>query len=144
MYLTASPLDVAAMLYEARASDGAIAIFVGVVRNENGGRATTEIVYEAYGPMAESEMQRIAAGLEREWPSARVRMVHRTGLLQVGEASVAVVATSPHRSEAFAACRAAIDRIKTTVPIWKKERYADGTEEWVDPTKMKNAVSSKQ
>ncbi len=134
MYLTASPLDVAAMLREARASDGAVAVFVGVVRNENDGRATTQICYEAYGPMAESEMEKISAGLGREWPSARVLMVHRTGLLQVGEASVAVVATSPHRAEAFAACRAAIDRIKTTVPIWKKERYADGTEEWVDPT----------
>lgn len=135
MYLTTSPLDVAAMLQEARTSDGAVAVFVGVVRDENAGQETKEIRYEAYGPMAESEMEKIAASLGREWPCARVRMVHRVGLLQVGEASVAVVATSPHRSEAFAACRAAIDRIKTTVPIWKKERYADGTEEWVDPTR---------
>ena len=137
--MTTSPIDVASMLTEARAGDGAIAVFVGVVRNENNGRATTRIVYEAYGPMAESEMEKIAAALAREWPMARVRMVHRTGLLQLGEASVAVVATSPHRAEAFAACRAAIDRIKTTVPIWKKERYADGTEEWVDPTKANAA-----
>ena len=136
-YLTADPIDVAPMLAEARAGDGALCSFVGVVRNENNGRATTQIVYEAYGPMAESEMEKISAGLAREWPSARVRMVHRTGLLRVGEASVAVVATSPHRAEAFAACRAAIDRIKTSVPIWKKERYADGTEEWVDPTKRR-------
>jgi molybdopterin synthase catalytic subunit len=136
MFLTASTIDVASMIAEARAGDGALCAFVGVVRNQNQGRATSQIVYEAYGPMAESEMEKIALSLAREWPSARVRMVHRTGLLQVGEASVAVVATSPHRSEAFAACRAAIDRIKTTVPIWKKERYADGTEEWVDPTKQ--------
>lgn len=134
MFLTASPIDIAAMLLEARASDGAVAVFVGVVRNENGGRASTQIAYEAYGPMAESEMEKIEASLGKEWPSTRVRMVHRTGLLKVGEASVAVVATSPHRADAFAACRAAIDRIKTSVPIWKKERYADGTEEWVDPT----------
>ena len=133
MFLTASPIDAAAMVSEARASDGAVAVFVGVVRNENAGRAATQVEYEAYGPMAESEMEKIA-GLRREWPSTRVRMVHRTGLLKVGEASVAVVATSPHRADAFAACRAAIDRIKTSVPIWKKERYADGTEEWVDPT----------
>lgn len=136
-YLTADPIDVPSMLLESRAGDGAICVFVGVVRNENEGRATSHILYEAYGPMAESEMEKIAAGLGREWPSARVRMVHRTGLLQVGEASVAIVAASPHRAEAFAACRAAIDRIKTSVPIWKKERYADGTEEWVDPTKRR-------
>jgi molybdopterin synthase catalytic subunit len=135
MYLTSSPLDLAPMLAEARAGDGGVCIFIGVVRNENAGRATTQVQYEAYGEMAESEMERIAAGLAREWPQARVRMVHRVGLLEVGEASVAVLATAPHRSEAFAACRAAIDRIKTTVPIWKKERYADGSEEWVDPTK---------
>ena len=135
MYLTADPIDVASMLSEARPSDGAVAAFIGVVRNENEGRSTTRILYEAYGPMAESEMEKIAAGLAREWPAVRIRMIHRVGLLQVGEASVAVVVTSPHRTQAFAACRAAIDRIKTTVPIWKKESYADGTEEWVDPTR---------
>ena len=135
MYLTASPLDLAPMLAAARAGDGGVCIFVGVVRNENAGRTTTQIQYEAYGEMAESEMERIAAALAREWPQAHIRMVHRVGLLTIGDASVAVVATAPHRSEAFAACRAAIDRIKTTVPIWKKERYADGTEEWVDPTR---------
>ncbi|MGH9399900.1 MAG: molybdenum cofactor biosynthesis protein MoaE [Thermoanaerobaculia bacterium] len=132
MYLTAAALDVASMLNEARTGDGAVAVFVGVVRDENAGRRTAEIRYEAYGPMAESEMEKIAAGLTREWPRARVRMAHRVGRLQVGEASVYVVATAPHRAEAFAACRAAIDRIKSTVPIWKKERYADGTEEWVE------------
>jgi molybdopterin synthase catalytic subunit len=135
MYLTTDSIDLASLFREVRAGDGGVCIFVGVVRNENAGRATTWIQYEAYGEMAESEMKRIAAGLAREWPQARVRMVHRVGLLTIGDASVAVVATAPHRSEAFAACRAAIDRIKTTVPIWKKERYADGTEEWVDPTK---------
>ncbi len=134
MYLTAEPIDVASMLTETRAGDGAVALFVGVVRNENQGRATTQIRYEAYGPMAESEMEKIAAGLAREWPEVRIRMVHRVGLLGVGEASVAIVATSPHREKAFAACRAAIDRIKTTVPIWKKEFHPDGSSDWVDPT----------
>ena len=136
MYLTTEPIDVAKMLGQARESDGAVCAFVGVVRNENEGRATVEIRYEAYGPMAELEMERIASGLARQWPQARVQMLHRVGLLQIGEASVAVVAVSPHREEAFAACRAAIDRIKTTVPIWKKERHADGSEDWVDPTKQ--------
>lgn len=135
MYLTSDPIDLSSLLLEARESDGAVAAFVGVVRNENAGQATTGVRYEAYGAMAEAEMERISAGLAREWPQARVRMVHRVGLLGVGEASVAVVATSPHRAEAFAACRAAIDRIKTTVPIWKKEFHPDGTSDWVDPTR---------
>jgi len=135
MYLTTSPIDLPSLLHESRASDGAVAVFIGVVRNENEGRATTRIRYEAYGPMAESEMDKIAEGLRREWPAAQVRMMHRVGPLEIGEASVAVVATSPHRADAFAACRAAIDRIKTTVPIWKKEYHPDGSSDWVDPTR---------
>jgi molybdopterin synthase catalytic subunit len=135
MYLTTSPIDLAALLLEARASDGALCLFVGVVRDENEGRRTTSIQYEAYGPMAESEMDRIAAGLGREFPAVKIRMQHRVGLLSVGDASIAIAAVSPHRADAFAACRAAIDRVKTTVPIWKKEFHPDGSSDWVDPTK---------
>ena len=138
MYLTSSPIDIASMLAEARSSDGALCLFLGVVRNENEGRPTLAIHYEAYRPMAETEMEKIARGLEREWPDARVRMCHRIGRLDVGEVSVAVVAVSPHRNEAFAACRASIDRIKTTVPIWKKELHPDGSSAWVDPTKNRS------
>jgi molybdopterin synthase catalytic subunit len=134
VFLTDSPIDVPSLLLEARASDGALCLFVGVVRNENAGRTTTAIQYEAYGAMAESEMARIAEGLEREFPKTRLRIVHRVGRLSVGEASVAIAAVSPHRAEAFAACRAAIDRIKTTVPIWKKEFHPDGSSDWDDPT----------
>ncbi|HEY1434045.1 MAG TPA: molybdenum cofactor biosynthesis protein MoaE, partial [Thermoanaerobaculia bacterium] len=125
-YLTDSPIDLAALLLEARSSDGALCLFVGVVRDENDGRSTTSIQYEAYGPMAEAEMARVAEGLARDYPAVRVRMRHRVGLLAVGEASVAIAAVSPHRAEAFAACRAAIDRVKKTVPIWKKEFHPDG------------------
>ncbi|MEP6993528.1 MAG: molybdenum cofactor biosynthesis protein MoaE [Acidobacteriota bacterium] len=135
MYLTSSPLDLAALLLEARPSDGAVCLFVGVVRNENAGRSTTGIRYEAYGAMAEAEVTQILAALSREYPGVRIVLRHRVGELAVGDASVAIVATSPHRHDAFAACRAAIDRIKTTVPIWKKEFHTDGTSEWVDPTK---------
>jgi len=138
MYLTSSPIDVARLLDEARESDGALCLFLGVVRNENEGRATVGIQYEAYGPMAESEMEKIARSLEREWPRTRVQIEHRVGQLGIGEVSVAIVATSPHRDEAFQACRAAIDRIKTTVPIWKKEMHPDGSSEWVDPTKNRS------
>jgi len=133
-YLTSAPLDVAALLGEARPSDGALCLFVGVVRNENDGRPTVAIEYEAYGPMAESEMGRIAGELARDFPSVRLVFRHRVGRLTVGEASVAIVAVSPHRAEAFAACRAAIDRVKAAVPIWKKEFHPDGSSDWVDPT----------
>jgi len=139
MYLTTSPIDLAALLLEARSSDGALCLFVGVVRDENEGRATTAIQYEAYGPMAESEMARIADGLAREYPAVKIGMKHRVGLLSVGDASVAIAAVSPHRADAFAACRAAIDRVKTTVPIWKKEFHPDGSSDWVDPTKRSSA-----
>jgi molybdopterin synthase catalytic subunit len=135
MYLTSSPIDLASLLLEARPSDGAVCLFVGVVRGQNEGRETTAIQYEAYGEMAEEEIGRIARDLAREFPAVRIRMVHRVGSLSVGEASVAIAAVSPHRAEAFAACRAAIDRLKTTVPIWKKELHPDGSSEWVDPTR---------
>jgi molybdopterin synthase catalytic subunit len=135
MHLSSDPIDLASLLLEARPSDGGVCFFVGVVRNHNAGRATTAIEYEAYGPMAEQEIDRLLASLTDRWPEVRVVIRHRVGRLEVGEPSVAVLATAPHRAEAFAACREAIDRLKTTVPIWKKEFYRDGGSEWVDPTK---------
>ena len=135
MYLTTQPIDVGSLLAEVRPSDGALCLFVGVVRNSNEGRETMAIEYQAYGSMAELEMGRLAEDLSRDFPQAKVRMRHRIGRLAVGEASVAVAAVSPHRADAFAACRAAIDRLKTTVPIWKKEFHPDGSSDWVDPTR---------
>ena len=135
MYLTPDPIDVAALLAEPRPSDGAVCLFVGVVRDHNEGRATMAIEYQAYGAMAELEMSKLAESLAREYPDVKVTMRHRVGRLAVGEASVAIVAVSPHRAEAFAACRTAIDRLKTTVPIWKKEFHPDGSSDWVDPTR---------
>ncbi len=134
MYLKEQPLDVAALLAGVRHSDGGVCVFLGVVRNENAGRPTEKIEYQAYGAMAESEIGRIAAGLAREWPDTQVAIRHRVGELSVGEVAVAIVASAPHRAEAFAACRAAIDRIKATVPIWKREFHPDGTTEWLDPS----------
>ena len=131
--LTDRPIDVASMLAAARASDGGVCTFLGIVRNENGGRRTLRIEYQAYGPMAESEIEKIADGLAREWPDTRVSIRHRVGTLEVGEIAVAIVATSPHRAQAFEACRAAIDRIKKSVPIWKREFHSDGTSDWVVP-----------
>jgi molybdopterin synthase catalytic subunit len=134
-YLTTHPIDVASLIAETRPTDGALCLFVGVVRNENAGRETTAIEYQAYGSMAELEMERLAKTLAREFPEVEVRMRHRIGRLGVGEASVAIAAVSPHRAEAFAACRAAIDRLKTTVPIWKKEFHPDGSSDWVDTSR---------
>jgi molybdopterin synthase catalytic subunit len=122
-YLTGDPLDLSALIAEVRRdSDGGLAVFLGVVRNENDGRPVREIDYTAYEKMAESEMEKVASGLAAHFPETRVGMRHRLGILRVGEASVAIVASSPHRSEAFAACREAIEQIKLRVPIWKKER----------------------
>ena len=139
MYLTRDPIDVAALMASVRPSDGGVCLFLGVVRNQNAGRTTTRIEYEAYGPMAENELARIAHAIELEWPDVQLRLRHRVGTLEVGETSVAVLACAPHRADAFAACRAAIDRIKSTVPIWKKEFHPDGSSDWVDPTRGSTA-----
>ena len=130
-YLIDDPIDTATLIGQTlRPSDGAYVVFEGVVRDHHEGHAVESIFYDAYRPMAEKEIERIVRDVEREIPEAAIAVVHRLGLLQVGEASIAIVCASPHRGESFAACRALIDRIKETVPIWKKERGPDG-EEWV-------------
>jgi molybdopterin synthase catalytic subunit len=123
--LTHEPIDVGA-LTPAPAEDGAVCLFLGVVRNENGGRPVRHLEYEAYEEMARPLMEQIAAEARRRWPVTEVRIVHRLGRLEIGEPSVAVAVTAPHRGAAFEACRYAIDTLKATVPIWKKEFYADG------------------
>jgi molybdopterin synthase catalytic subunit len=123
--LTRAPIDVASLLATS-AQDGALALFVGVVRNQNGGRAVLQLEYESYEEMALAEMERIEAEARRKWPVSEIRIVHRLGRMQIGEASVAVAVASPHRAEAFDACRFTIDTLKKSVPIWKKEFYADG------------------
>lgn len=112
---------------------GAQAWFVGAVRNHQDGREVSELYYTAYGPMAEAQCQAIVAEAEAAWPVS-VALQHRVGQLAIGDAAVVVVAAGDHREEAFAACRFVIEEVKRRVPIWKRERYADGTEAWVDPT----------
>ncbi len=124
--LQREPIDLAA-LHAASPRDGALCLFVGVVRNENGGRPVLRLEYEAYEEMALPLMAEIEAEVKVLWPVTEVRMVHRLGPMAIGEASVAVAVASPHRAEAFAACRYAIDTLKAKVPIWKKEFYADGS-----------------
>jgi molybdopterin synthase catalytic subunit len=128
--LVRAPIDLAA-LGTADARDGAVCLFVGVVRNENAGRAVARLEYEAYEEMALPLMEEIARETLARWPITRLEMVHRLGPLAIGEPSVAVAVTSPHRAEAFAACRHAIDALKARVPIWKKEYYADGSQ-WLE------------
>jgi molybdopterin synthase catalytic subunit len=130
-YLTDDPIDPRTLVSSVmRRSDGAYVLFEGVVRNHHDGRAVESIFYDAYRPMAEKEMEKIVREVESQYPDVALTVVHRLGQLVVGDSSIAIVAASPHRAEAFAACRMTIDRIKETVPIWKKERGPDG-EEWV-------------
>ena len=130
-FFTNDPIDSAALVRSiARPSDGATILFEGVVRNHNEGKSVESIVYEAYLPMAEKEMARVVDGVRAAFPDVAVTVVHRLGHLVVGDTSIAIACASPHRAEAFEACRTVIDRVKQTVPIWKKERGPDG-EEWV-------------
>lgn len=111
---------------------GAVVTFDGVVRDNNEGRRVVTLQYEAYEPMAVKEMRRVGEEIHQRWPEVdRVGIVHRFGELGVSESSVVIVITSPHRRVAFEACQYAIDRVKQTVPIWKKEVFEDG-EEWVE------------
>jgi molybdopterin synthase catalytic subunit len=113
-----------------RPGAGGLAVFVGVVRDENVGRPVTKLEYSAYASMAKKEMTKIAEEIEAEIEGVRVAALHRVGMLEVGDAAVICAASAPHRSEAFKACRELIDRIKSRVPIWKREIGPDG-ESWV-------------
>lgn len=109
---------------------GGQAIFLGTVRNEFNGRPSRGLFYEAYQEMAEKEMRQIGDELKVEFGARHVVMIHRVGELALGEISVVVAVSAPHRPQAFSACRAGIDRLKARVPIWKKERWADGEDSW--------------
>jgi molybdopterin synthase catalytic subunit len=110
---------------------GAVVLFLGTVRELTGEQVTVFLDYEAYAPMAEKKLAEIEAEVRRRWPVGEVAIVHRLGRLAVGEVSVAVAVSCPHRGEAFAACQFAIDTLKQLVPIWKKENAPDGSGEWV-------------
>jgi molybdopterin synthase catalytic subunit len=113
---------------------GAVVLFLGTVRDLTGEQVTAFLDYDAYGPMAEKKLAEIEEDVRRRWPVGDVALVHRLGRLAVGDVSVAVAVSSPHRHEAFEACRHAIDALKELVPIWKKENAPDGTGEWVHPS----------
>jgi len=132
--ITAAPLDLRALTTEVAggaAGDGAIAAFTGLVRDHNQGREVHFLEYEAYEPLALRALSRIVDEARATWPGARVGVHHRTGRLEIGEASVIIVAMSPHRGDAFAACRYTIERVKQIVPIWKHEHF-EGGEVWLE------------
>ncbi len=110
---------------------GAVVTFLGTVRNHNAGRRVLYLDYEAFEPLARRTFRQILDETGERWPSVRMAVWHRTGRLQPGEISVAIVAASPHRSEAFAACRYGIERVKQIAPIWKRE-FFDGGDVWIE------------
>jgi molybdopterin synthase catalytic subunit len=132
--VTRDPLDlptlISAIAQEA-VGDGAVTSFTGLVRAHNQGRKVHFLEYEAYEPLAVRAMQLIVNEACETWPDVRVGMHHRIGRIEIGQASVIIVAASPHRAQAFAACRYAIERVKQIVPIWKHEHF-EGGEVWLE------------
>jgi molybdopterin synthase catalytic subunit/molybdopterin converting factor small subunit len=129
--LSAEPLSLDAVVGEVRSDRaGAIATFVGTTRIESRGRTVEHLDYEAYEGMAEQVMARIAAALKERYDVCEIAIHHRTGRVEIGEASVVIAVSAPHRQDALAACKDAIDTLKEEVPLWKKEVY-EGGEEWI-------------
>ncbi len=125
--------EVDAFLRDERA--GAVCIFTGTTRRWTGDAETNRLEYEAYGTMAEAVMRELAERARERWQITRVALVHRIGTVPTAEASVVVGVSAPHRDHAFKSCRWLIDTLKTEVPVWKKELYADGRSEWVGPSR---------
>lgn len=132
--ITEQAIDYEAVTESVRSNlAGAVCLFLGTVRELTGDRRTASLEYEAYSGMARKKLQELAQQARERWPLVGVSVVHRVGQLELGEVSVAVAVSSPHRNASFEACSWLMDTIKQAVPIWKKERWSDGTEEWVHP-----------
>jgi molybdopterin synthase catalytic subunit len=132
--IASAPLDVAGLVSLVSGHDGragGIATFVGIVRGDNLGRKVLRLEYEAYAPLAVKSFERVADEAAAEWPSVVMAIHHRVGSLEIGEASIAIAAASPHRAEAFGACRYAIERVKQISPIWKREHF-EGGDVWLE------------
>jgi YD repeat-containing protein len=130
--LTEEPLDPAdALAFVADPAAGGLVLFAGTVRDHSAAGRVTALDYEAWGEMAEARMEAIGREMFERWPVRKVALLHRTGRLDVGETSVVVCCSAPHRAEAFEAARHGIERIKRDVPIWKKERLDSGEAQWV-------------
>jgi molybdopterin synthase catalytic subunit len=132
--ITDAPIDHAALTERVRSHQaGAVCTFLGTVREMTGDRQTLSLAYEAYPEMAGKKMAELEDRARSRWPVIELALVHRVGQLDLGEISVVVAVSCPHRDQAFEACRWLIDTLKEVVPIWKQERWADGTDEWVHP-----------
>ncbi|MGD9633550.1 MAG: molybdenum cofactor biosynthesis protein MoaE [Pirellulales bacterium] len=132
--LTREPIDSAALLARATTPQaGAVLLFLGTTRELTGGRRTVALDYEAYDEMAGRKLAELEAEARRRWPLIECSIVHRLGRVPLAEASVAIVVSTPHRADAFAAGQWLIDTLKQDVPIWKQEHWADGKSEWVHP-----------
>ncbi len=130
--VTTEPLDPQRLIDNVRKDEsGAVAVFLGVVRNSSLGRRVLYLEYDAYPEMATRVMRQIAAEAMERWPLTDVAMQHRTGRLEIGETSLLIAVSSPHREEAFEACHHLVDRFKEVVPIWKKETWKGG-EVWIE------------
>ncbi len=133
--LTVDPVEPAAVLGCVGGSgDGAVILFLGTVRDHADGRPVLGIRYDAYEAMASDVLREIAGEAADRWGVDDLTVIHRTGELSVGEVSVAIAVSSPHRAEAYDASRFVIEEIKKRLPVWKKERYADGQDSWVQGT----------
>jgi len=133
-FLTSDPIDFAALTESVRSpNSGAVVLFLGTVRELTNGRQTSALDYEAYPSMAEQKLHELESQARDRWPIDKLAMAHRLGHLELGDVSVAVAVSCPHRHQAFDAARFLIDELKAWVPIWKKEIWADGTTEWVHP-----------
>jgi molybdopterin synthase catalytic subunit len=132
--LTHEPIDPQQVLAEVQSAlAGAVVLFLGTTREMTGERHTASLDYECYPEMAERKLEELEAEARRRWPLCACAIIHRLGHLGIGEASVAVAVSSPHRRDAFEAGQWLIDTLKQVVPIWKQENWADGTSEWVHP-----------
>lgn len=131
--VTTNPLDLDALVQLVSDSGGlgAVATFIGIVRDHNQNRRVTHLEYEAYEPLAVKALEHIRQEATAHWPSVRIAVHHRVGRLAIGEASVIIAAASAHRSDAFAVCRYVIERVKQIVPIWKHE-FFEGGEVWIE------------
>jgi len=136
--LTHDPIDYQALTESVRSNQsGAVVLFLGTVRELTEGRRTVALDYEGYPPMAQTKLEELEAAARRRWPIDRVAIVHRLGHLELGEISVAVAVSCPHRRQAFEAGQFLIDELKASVPIWKQENWDDGTKEWIHPVDEK-------
>ncbi len=130
--VTAEPLEAQRLVEAVRKDEsGAVALFHGMARNHSEGRRVRALEYDAYPSMAEKKLREVADEVRARWPISGIGVLHRTGRLAIGETSLLVAVSAPHRKEAFAACEYAVDRIKQIVPIWKKELWEDGDGDWV-------------